>query len=145
MSSDIHQPPSRRSQASPPCAHAPSFISPSLIRKLSPPYRPPIFPLPLISPRTLSFLSSFFHPASYSSHLASSRLPLSFWTFSLGPSLNIPPPPPPPHTPPVMNESVCWLQFIFTEHGSAHCHSPLALHISIASLNRQRAQEASAG
>lgn len=146
MSSDIHQPPSRRSRASPPCAHAPSFISPSLIRNSL--------------PRTgrQSFLSHSFHPQHFpffhlfsmrlpippTSPLAASRLSPSFWTFSLGPPLNIPPhpntPPLPTHAPPVMNESVCWLQFIFTEQGSAHCQSPLALHISIPGVKRQRAQ-----
>lgn len=142
MSSDIHQPPSWRSRASPPCAHAPSFISPSLIRNS----------LPHTS--RLSFLSHSFHPQHFpffhlfsmrlpippTSPLPACRLPPSFWTFSLGPSLNIPPLPPPHPSPPVMNESVCWLQFIFTEHGSAHCQSPLALHISIPGLKRQRAQ-----
>lgn len=80
--------------------------------------------LPLISPRTLSSLSSFFHLASYSSHLSSSSLPLSvFWTFLLVLSVSLHPPPPHPPLSPVMNESVCWVQFIFTEQGSAHCQS----------------------
>lgn len=154
MSSDIHQPPSPRSRASPPRAHAPSFISPSLIRKLSSPV-PAAY---LSSPTRFTqntFLSFIFFPSGFLflpprlfPPPSSLRL---FWTFSLRPSLNIPPPaapsPPPPLSlpPRVMNESVCWVQFIFTEQGSAHCQSPLALHVSIPSLKRQRVQGVTAG
>lgn len=78
--------------------------------------------LPLISTRTLSFLSSFFHLASFSSHLSSSSLPLSvFRTFLLVLPISHHPLFP-PHSP-VINESVCWVQFIFTEQGSARCQS----------------------
>ncbi len=85
--------------------------------------------LPLLSPKTLSFLSSSFHLASFSSHLSpssSSSLPLSvFWTFLLVLSISLHSASPLPFPPlsPVMNESVCWVQFIFTEQGSAHCQS----------------------
>lgn len=110
---------------SPPDAHPLSFIYPSIIQDSL-----PLFSLLSFSPTHFTqntFLSFILFPsASYSSHLSSSSLPLSvFWTFLLVLSISLHPASTPPFPPlsPVMNESVCWVQFIFTEQGSAHCQS----------------------
>jgi len=114
-------------EISPPHAHPLSFIYPSIIQDCI-----PLFGLLSLSPTRSTqntFLSSvLFLSASYSSHLSSSFLPLSvFWTFLLVFSVSLHPASPPsfPPLPPVMNESVCWVQFIFTEQGNAHCQSLL--------------------
>lgn len=91
----------------------------------------------------LSFIFPF-HLASYSSHCSFFPPPsLSvFWTFLLVPSVSLLPSPP---LSPVMNESVGWVQFIFTEQGSNALSVSLALHISIPTLKRQTEPEVRMG
>lgn len=111
-----------------PCtSFLPSFIYPSIIQGTL-----FFFSLLSLSPTHFSqntFLSFILSPsASYSSHLSSSSLCLSvFWTLLLVLSVSLHPASTPSFPPlsPVMNESVCWVQFIFTEQGSAHCQSLL--------------------
>lgn len=95
------------------------------------------FPLSILQPRSASlspthftqnaFLSFiFFFPPSFLflPPLSSSSLPpsLHLLDVSLRP-FHIPPPPLLPPLSPVMNGSVCRVQFIFTEQGSARCQS----------------------
>lgn len=75
-------------------------------------------------PDRFPFFHLFFHLASSSSHLSSSSLPASLHLLDISLSpFHIPPPPLLPPLSLVMNESVCWVQFIFTEQGSAPCQS----------------------
>lgn len=134
-------------QDSPPYAHAPSFIYPSVIQN-----SPPLFSLLSFSPTHFTqntFLSFiFFHLASYSSHLSSPSLPLSvFWTFLLVHSISLHPTFPPPFPPSFpCDEWVCLLDAVHIYWAGERTLSvSLALHISIPSLKRQREQEVTVG
>lgn len=104
--------------------------------------------LPLISPRTLSFLSSSFHllpipPTSLLPPLPPS-LPLSiFWTFLLVLSVSLHPLFPPSFP---CDEWVCLLGAVHIYWAGERTLSvSLALHISIPPLKRQREQEVTVG
>lgn len=97
---------------------------------------PPFFSLLFFTPTRFTqntFLSFILLPSRFLFLPPLFFLPLSvFWTFLLVLSISLhlaSPPSSPPSLPlfpplsPVMNESVCWVQFIFTEQGSAHCQS----------------------
>lgn len=130
-------------QVSLPCVHFPSSILQS--PRTHSPFLACYLVLPLISPRTLSFLSSFLSISLPIPPTALFFPPPSlsiFWTFLLVPSVSLLPSPP---LSPVMNESVGWVQFIFTEQGSNTLSVSLALHISIPTLKRQTEPEVTMG
>lgn len=111
-------------EVSPPHAHPLSFIHPSIIQDSL-----PLFSVLSFSPTHFTqntFLSFILFPSRFLFLPPLFFLPLSvFWTFLLVLSISLHPASPPTFPPlsPVMNESVCWVQFIFTEQGSAHCQS----------------------
>lgn len=123
-----------------------SFNHPGLSSPFSACYR---F-LPLISPRTLSFLSSSFHLLPIPPTSLLPTLPLSFsffWTFLLvlSVSLHHASPPSFPLSFPC-DEWVCLLGAVHIYWAGERTLSvSLALHISIPPLKRQREQEVTVG